>query len=108
MAHAFTPPPPGQLSEQIDLPDHMLSLGIIHMDGAGLRVCVWDGHTMRHMAAARARRWAHELVDGEFGAAFQPVADGLRKLCDKVEEIEARVVIMADGRLRAMPVEGHA
>lgn len=104
----FTPPPAGMLSEQIDLPDHEMSLGLMHMEGAGLRVCVWDGETMRHMAHMKARRWAMELEDGPFGAAFKPVAEALRNLSERAESILASVAAQRVQAFADMPVEGRA
>lgn len=121
----FTRPPEGMLSEQIDLPDHNLSLGLLHIDGAGIRVCAWDGSAMRHMAPAAARRWAADLDTGPFASAFTPVVDALTNLCERVEEISAMAAARraekfavgnegagdfnpVDVRFADMPVEGHA
>lgn len=99
----YTPPPAGQLSEQIDLPDHEMSLGLIHMEGAGIRVCTWDGQVLRHMSPARARRWSVELLEGPFGSAFAPVAQALQRLTDKAEEIAARVTAARARKFDAAP-----
>jgi hypothetical protein len=87
----FTPLPEGQMSEAVTLPGLLMQLGLQHIEGAGVRVVIWDGCYTRHMAAARARRWAKELEDGDYAETFKPVIEALRKLSDRVEEIEASV-----------------
>lgn len=87
----FTPLPEGQVSESIILPNHLMQLGIQHMDGAGLRIVVWDGVCLRHMAHMKARRWAGELEAGEYAETYAPVTEALRKLSQKVEDIEAEM-----------------
>lgn len=108
---AFTLPPDGMLSEQIALPDHRLALGLLHIDGAGVRVCAWDGERMRHMAPAAARRWASDLENCGHELELRPVIDGLRKLVERTEEIAAMIAgnqaAVAAG-LVEMPVEGRA
>jgi hypothetical protein len=102
--------PDNMLSEQVILPEHRMALGLIHMNGGGLRVCIWDGAKLRHMAPARARRWAAELEE-DHDEVFAPVIEALRSLCDRVGEIEATVATnraaVAAG-LAEMPVEGRA
>lgn len=104
----FPLPPTGMLSEQIDLPDHNLSLGLLHIDGAGIRVCAWDGERLRHMAPAAARRYAADLDTGAYAAAFAPVVDALTSLCERVEEISAMATARRAEKFADMPVEGHA
>jgi hypothetical protein len=108
---AFSMPPEGKLSEQIALPDHRMALGLLHIEGAGVRVVVWDGELYRHMAQAAARRWARELSEGPFASAYAPVADGLNTLADRVDEINATVTANREAiaaGLGEMEVEGRA
>lgn len=104
----FTPPPVNMLSERIDLPDHRLSLGLMHIDGAGVRLVAWDGAILRHMAPAAARRWASDLASGAYAEAYAPVIKAVDRLNDKAEEIAARVAAQRAEKFADMPVEGHA
>lgn len=104
----FTPPPPGMLSEQIDLPDHQMSLGLMHIDGAGIRIMTWDGERMRHQSVAAARRFASDLAEGPYSAVYQPVIDAVEKLLERVDEISAKAAARRSEKFADMPVEGHA
>lgn len=112
MTEPFSPdfqlPPQGMLSEKIDLPDHRLSLGLLHIDGAGIRICAWDGEVMRHMALAAARRWASDLAEGAYATAYKPVVDAVDRLNDRVDEINAMAAARRAQKFDDMPVEGHA
>jgi len=106
---AYAPPPPGMLSEQIDLPEHGMALGLLHLAGAGLRVCVWDGGQMRHMSPARASRWSAELAEGPFGASFAPVSAALETLSNRAVAIELVARVRRNAPLLSeMQVEGNA
>lgn len=104
----FTPPPEGILSEQIDLPDHQMSLGLMHIDGAGIRIMTWDGERMRHQSVAAARRFASDLSEGPCSAVYQPVIDAVEKLLERVDEINAMAAARRSEKFADMPVEGHA
>lgn len=103
----FALPPEGMLSEQIALPDCHLALGLLHIDGAGLRVCTWDGERLRHMSKAAALRFASELANGAFAEAWRPVIAALEDLAEKIDAIEARIAANKP-TLANMPVEGNA
>lgn len=103
----FTPLPEGQVSESVFLPNHLMQLGIQHMEGAGLRIVIWDGVYIRHMAHMKARRWAGELEAGEYAETFAPVCAALRKLSQRVEDIEAEVAARKVD-LTDVEAEGHA
>ena len=63
----------GLFSEPVVLHDHELVLGLMHLAGAGLRVCTWDGKNTRHMSPAAARRFAKQLADCDDAPMFRPV-----------------------------------
>lgn len=108
-APTFTPPPTGMLSEQQDFPAHLMSLGLLHIEGAGLRVAVWNGDGWAHMSPAKARRLADEYGLSGHLVVLAPVIKALRTLADRAEailaDVEARRV---DYDLMDMDVEGTA
>jgi hypothetical protein len=104
----FQPLPEGQVSESVILPNHLMQLGIQHLDGAGLRVVIWDGVYLRHMAHMKARRWAGELEAGPYADTFKPVIAALRKLSQRVEDIEAQMAARKAEPLAEMEAEGRA
>lgn len=87
----FTPLPEGQISESVFLPNHLMQLGLQHLEGAGLRVVIWDGVYLRHMAHMKARHWAGELEASDHAELYKPVIEALRKLSQRVEDIEAEI-----------------
>jgi hypothetical protein len=108
MTDAFTPLPDGKFSESVVYPEHGVQLGLMHMDGAGLRVCTFDGQYIRHMSPAGARRLANDLEGSGFVGALEPVIAALRDLCGKVDELEAMMAANRAQPLADMSVEGHA
>lgn len=108
----FTAPPPGMLSEQIDLPSHEMTLGLMHPE-EGLRICVWDGLRLRHLTHDAAVKWAQELEAEKDAAMFAPVSRALRTLAAKVNGLETstmfrRAARTAMQKFADMPVEGRA
>lgn len=95
---AFTPPPPGMLSEQIDCPDHRLSLGLMHREGEGIRIFTWDGNLWRHLTTEAAIKYAQFLEGEACAEILKPVADALRTLADRVNEIETATMFERAGR----------
>ena len=95
----------GKFSEPVILTDHRLVLGLIHLDGAGIRVCAWDGEHTRHMSQAAALRLAKGL-EGEAG--LEPVVEALERLAARVSLIQMRVTAERAQKFADMPVEGHA
>lgn len=85
----FTLPPAGMLSEQIDLPDHRLSLGLMHRDGEGVRVFTWDGERLRHLTADAAQAYADFIDENPHAAVLKPVSDALRVLAGKINDLES-------------------
>lgn len=75
------------MSEDISLPDYEMSVGLVTVDGVGLRVSTAGAEGVRHMSAAAARRLAKTLEDGEHGAALRPVAAALRAKADELDAI---------------------
>lgn len=94
----FTAPPVGMLSEQIDLPDHQLTLGLMHPEGQALRIVAWDGERWRHLSEGAAIKWARELEADRYAASFAQVSDGLRALASKVNEIGTATMFKRAGR----------
>jgi hypothetical protein len=114
----FIPPPPGMLTGQIDLPDHKMSLGLMHREGEGIRVFIWDGDTWRHLTCDSAVGYA-DYLDGEaYAAMLKPVSDALRSLAARAGEIEATAMFTRAAQcvggpvsiqeLMGMQVEGRA
>jgi hypothetical protein len=99
----FTAPPAGMLSDQIDLPDHHLSLGLVHTEDQGLLIAAWDGARWRHLTADAAIRYAQQLEGDHQAAAFLPVTDALRALVDKISEIETSTMMRRVARRFAGP-----
>lgn len=98
----------GKFSEPVVLAEHRLVLGLMHMDGAGMRVCTWDGEVTRHMGAAAARRLAKVLAEGEEAEPLRPVSDALDRLAERIDAIAARLVAERAQKFAQMPVEGNA
>lgn len=78
-----------RLSECVVLPEHHMAAGLLHIDGAGVRVATWDGTHLRHMSQAAARRLANDLEADETASALKPVIEAVRTLADRVDEINA-------------------
>lgn len=107
----FTLPPDGMLSEQIDLPSHEMSLGLMHPE-EGLRICVWDGQRWRRLTHDAAIRFAQELETSAEATMFAPVSQALRALAAKVNGLETSTMFRRAARTAMqkfvqMPVEGH-
>jgi hypothetical protein len=110
------------LSEQINLPDHRLVLGLMHREGDGIRIFTWDGQHWRHLTVEAARAYADYLDANPYAEALKPVSDALRTLADRVSEIGTNAMmrrVSANAMrkfggpymgepLETMPVEGHA
>lgn len=97
----------GLFSEPVVLDSHGLALGLMHRQGAGLRVCTFDGAHVRHMSQAAARRFARQLAESDSAAELKPVTEALDRLADRIDEITAHVAAER-AKLAAMPVEGCA
>lgn len=80
------------LSRFIDpvvLRDYGVTIGLIEIDGAGLRVAVWDGYVAKNMSAAAAKRLAGEYQTGDHSVPLKPVSDALMAMVDKIEAARA-------------------
>lgn len=106
-ASVFAMPPPGMLSEQIDLVDYELVLGLIHPEGSPMLVMIWDGKRFRRLLPDQVERYAAELEAGGHAAEYAPVIAAMRKLVRRVGEIVS-AAIMRRSELATMDVEGHA
>jgi hypothetical protein len=97
-AHEFRGPPPGMLSEQVDLEPYGLALGLIHPDDCPLMIAVWDGRGLRRLLPEQASQWADELVAAGQAVALAPVIEAIRKLARRVGEIVTAAVMQTAGR----------
>jgi hypothetical protein len=98
----FTMPPPGMLSEQVDLEAYGLVLGLVHPDDGPLMVAVWDGERLRRLLPEQASTWADELVAAGQAVPLAPVIEAIRTLVKRVGEIVTASI------MRQMEVEGQA
>lgn len=106
-APEFTMPPAGMLSEQVDLRDYELVLGIIHPEDSPMLIVAWDGKRLRRMLPEQASAWADELVAAGQAIPLAPVIEAIRALVRKVGEIITASIMRRSG-LAGMEVEGHA
>src|SRR3569833_1257235 len=94
MADAFTLPPAGLLSEQIDLPDLLLSFGLIHREGEGIKVGAWDGELIRTVPPEAATRWARDIEASPYAEAHKAVSEALLSLVDRILQIETGAMLI--------------
>jgi hypothetical protein len=83
----FTMPTPGLLSEQIDLIDYRLVMGLTHPEGSPILVTVWDGERFRRFLPEQASEWADQLEATPQADELRPAIDALRLLVKRVGEI---------------------
>jgi hypothetical protein len=92
--HEFRMPPPGMLSEQIDLSDPFgLVLGLIHPEGLPMLVVAWDGENFRRLLPDQASTWADELVAAGQAVPLAPVIEAIRKQVKRVGEIVSAAIM---------------
>jgi hypothetical protein len=103
----FAMPPSGMLSEQIDLVEFNLVLGLIHPEGSPLLIVAWDGERFRRMLPEQASQLADDLIDAGYGEAMTPAIEAIRSLVRRVGEI-VTAAIMRRESLAEMKVEGNA
>lgn len=72
----------GTLIEPVDYPDFETAIGLVFVQGAGLRIGMMSGGEIRQMSPARARRLAGELED------TPGLAPLLRTLREKADELD--------------------
>lgn len=90
-------PPPGMLSEQIDLQPFGLVLGLIHPEGSPLLVCAWNGEGLKRMVPDEASTWADELVASGHAVPLAPVIGAIRKLVRRAGEIVTASIMQTAG-----------
>lgn len=93
----FRMPPAGMLSEQIDLQDLGLVLGLVHPEGSPLMIAAWDGQRMRRLLPEQASQWADELVAEGHALSLAPVIESIRKLVRRVGEIVTASIMQTAG-----------
>jgi len=96
-APAFVMPPPGMLSEQTDLVEYELVLGLLHPDDMPLMIAVWDGQRMRRLLPEQASSWADGLVEAGQAEALAPVIDAIRAKVRRVGEIVTASIMRTVG-----------
>lgn len=90
---AFVKPPPGMLSEQVDLDDFRLVLGLIHPEGSPLMVAAWDGQNLRRLLPEQASRWADELAADANAEALAPAIEAIRAKVRRVGDIVSAAIM---------------
>lgn len=93
----FRLPPPGMLSEQVDLEAYGLSLGLIHPDDCPLLVAVWNGEGLTRLLPEQASQWADELVSAGQAAPLAPVIEAIRAKVKRVGEIVTASIMQTAG-----------
>lgn len=91
---AFPLPPAGMMSEQIDLPDYRLSLGLIHPEGSPILIVAWDGERFRRMLPDMAQQWLDEIV---LTPGLAPVIEAIRKLVKRAGDIAVASLMVTEG-----------
>jgi len=92
-ADAFVQPPSGMLSEQVDLIDYRLVMGLTHPEGSPILITVWDGERFRRFLPDQASRWADDLEATPQADELKPVIDALRMLVRRVGEVVTASII---------------
>jgi hypothetical protein len=98
----FRFPPPGALSEPIELEAYGLVLGLQHPDDCPLMVVAWNGQGFKRMLPEEASALADSLVADGQAVPLAPVIGALRKLVKRVGDI------VSESIMRQMEVEGCA
>lgn len=89
----FTMPPPGMLSEQIDLEPYGLVLGLIHPEGSPMLVAVWTGQGFKRLMLDQASAWADELIAAGQAVPLAPVIEAIRKLVRRAGDIISETIM---------------
>jgi hypothetical protein len=91
---AFVMPPAGMLSEQVNLTDYGLVLGLIHPEGSPILICAWDGRAMTRLLPDAAARWADEIA---LTPGLKPVIDAIRGLVKRAGDIAVASLMRTEG-----------
>ena len=94
----FIAPPAGTLSDQIDLTEHRLTLGLMHPESSTLRIVAWDGQVFRNLTEDAAVKWAQQIESEAYAKVLAPVSDALRTLAAGANEIETSGMFKRAGR----------
>lgn len=100
--HAFRMPPPGMLSEQVDLEPYGLVLGLIHPEDLPLLIGVWTAERFTQLLPEQATAWADELVAAGQAVPLAPVIEAIRRLVKRASDIAGEVI------MRQLEVAGSA
>lgn len=91
---AFVLPPAGMLSEQTNLIDYGLVLGIVHPEGSPILIAVWDGKQMRRLLLEQATLWADEIA---LTPGLGPVVTALRGLVKRASDMVLAGLMRTEG-----------
>lgn len=91
---AFLLPPAGMLSEQVDLPDYELAMGLVHPEGSPILIAVWDGKRMRRLLPDQAAKWADEIA---LTPGLGPVIEAIRALVKRAGDIVVASMMRTEG-----------
>lgn len=91
---AFPMPPAGMLSEQINLIDYGLILGLIHPEGSPILIVAWDGERMRRLLPDQAAKWADEIA---LTPGLGPVLTAIRGLVKRAGDIAVASLMRTEG-----------
>lgn len=90
----FAMPPAGMLSEQVDLIDFGLVLGLIHPEGSPILIAAWDGQRFRRLLPEQAAKWADEIT---LTPGLGPVITALRALVKRAGDIAVASLMVTEG-----------
>ena len=78
---------PDRLLDAVVLQDHHCAVGLTFINGVGFRIGTFDGHDLRAMSTAAARRMAKELAASEEAETLAPVIEALRAKADALDAL---------------------
>lgn len=91
---AFPMPPQGMMSEQVNLIDFGLVLGLVHPEGSPILIVVWDGERFRRLLPDQANTWATEIA---LTPGLGPVLEAIRKLVKRAGDIAVASLMRTEG-----------
>lgn len=77
-----------RLIEPIEFADQETAIGLVFVQGSGLRIGMLSGEDIKQMSPARARRLAGELDDANL-AELAPISAALREKADALDVLTA-------------------
>lgn len=86
-APTFAMPPPGMMSEQVDLPEYHIVLGLLHPEDSPLLVCVWNGKELKKLLPEDAAHMANDLA---LTPGLAPAVAAIRAMVKRAGDIALR------------------